>query len=218
MPRVCTICSHEKRSEIDAALLADEPYRHIAARFGTSTGALQRHRAEHLPVAMVKAQEAAEVAQADALTTELQRCMNRVNLLFDACDRWLRDPDNPSQYDIGPRADDVMVTYLESDPEDEDKKVRKKARLSKLLAIVEESDRTVTLVEVKHADPRELILKTAQRLQGHLELLAKLMGELQQEGTVSVLIAPEWLALRARLIEALGPYPEAREAVLRSLN
>ena len=42
---------------------------------------------------------------------ELRRCFERVNLLFDACDRWLRDADDPSRYDIGPRAAEVLVTY-----------------------------------------------------------------------------------------------------------
>lgn len=63
MPRVCTVCTHPKRGEIDAALVAGEAYRHIAARFGISTGALQRHR-EHLPKQLVKAQEQEDVRQA----------------------------------------------------------------------------------------------------------------------------------------------------------
>ncbi len=51
-----------------------------------------------------------------------------------------------------------------------------------------------------------------------LELLAKLLGELQQEGTVSIYLSPEWLSLRAVVVEALTPYPQARTAVLEALN
>ena len=47
MPRSCSICAHDARAEIDRALVAGEPFRHIAARFHTSTGALQRHKADH---------------------------------------------------------------------------------------------------------------------------------------------------------------------------
>ena len=43
MPRTCTVCTHLKREAIDQALVSGEPFRHIAAQTGTSTGALQRH-------------------------------------------------------------------------------------------------------------------------------------------------------------------------------
>ena len=71
MPRVCTICTHERRADIDSALLAEEPYRHIATRYGTSTGALQRHR-EHLPKQLVKAQEQEDISQAIDVVKQLK--------------------------------------------------------------------------------------------------------------------------------------------------
>jgi hypothetical protein len=70
--RVCTVCQHPKRAELDRALVAGEPYRHIASRFGTSTAALQRHKAEHLPVRLVKADEAAQAAEATDLLREVK--------------------------------------------------------------------------------------------------------------------------------------------------
>ncbi len=216
MPRTCTICTHPERTTIDDALVARAPYRNIAERFATSIGSLVRHKMDHLPAHLAKAEEAKEIARADSLTAELKRIMARINLLFEACDRWLRDPENPEQYDIGPRAEDVSVTYLE--PAGEGKVIRRKARLSKLLPQVEKDGRSVTLVEVKYADPRELILKTAQRLEGQLELLAKLLGELQEGQTVNILVLPEWHALRAKILEALGPYPQARIAVAEALG
>jgi hypothetical protein len=46
-----------------------------------------------------------------------------------------------------------------------------------------------------------------------LELLAKLLGELDERPQVNVALSGEWLTLRAVLLGALGPYPEARTAV-----
>ena len=71
MPRTCTICTHEQRPEIDAALLNETPYRHMATRFDTSTGALQRHR-EHLPKQLVKAQGHEDVSQAIDVVKQLK--------------------------------------------------------------------------------------------------------------------------------------------------
>jgi hypothetical protein len=72
MPRTCTICTSPEREAINQALVASEPYRHIAARFGTSTGALQRHKADCLPVVMVKSEQARQVAHADDLISQVK--------------------------------------------------------------------------------------------------------------------------------------------------
>jgi hypothetical protein len=76
---------------------------------------------------------------------------------------------------------------------------------------------TVLRVESKHADPRELILKTAAQLQNQTELLAKLLGELNDAPQVNVTISPEWQTVRAVLLAALAPYPDARTAVAARL-
>ncbi len=85
MPRTCTICQHPEREAINKALIANEPFRHIAARFGTSTGALQRHKDEHLPAIMVKSQAAKETAHADDLLSQVKGLRNKaIRILLSA--------------------------------------------------------------------------------------------------------------------------------------
>src|SRR5262245_19357362 len=120
MARPCTICEHPQRAEIDHALVRGESYRNAAVRFGISAPALFRHRATHLPELLAAARERAgqhaseeETLGAELLAIQqerqaaghslmldlmedLQLIFQRVNLLFEACDRWLRDPDDPS--------------------------------------------------------------------------------------------------------------------------
>lgn len=64
MTRVCTICSHQDRHAIEKLIVGGSPNRRIATQFALSEAAVRRHAAEHLPVALVKAQEAEEVRQA----------------------------------------------------------------------------------------------------------------------------------------------------------
>ena len=71
MPRRCTICTHDEREAIDKALVARETFRHIAARFSVSTSALVRHCDDHLPTDLLKAKDAADVANADALLAQV---------------------------------------------------------------------------------------------------------------------------------------------------
>ena len=50
-----------------------------------------------------------------------------------------------------------------------------------------------------------------------VELLAEMSQAIDRRPTLNLLIAPEWLMVRSTLLEALGPYPEARTAVAASL-
>ena len=65
-------------------------------------------------------------------------------------------------------------------------------------------------VDGKHS----LSLQAVDRILKQIELQAKLLGELQENGPqVNVLVAPEWQEIRVNVLQALAPYPEAREAV-----
>jgi hypothetical protein len=81
-PRTCTICRHEKHQEIDRAIVAGGSMRDIARRFGTSTAALQRHKAEHLPGKLVKAVERQEERHAVSLVDQLDRLTARTQTLL----------------------------------------------------------------------------------------------------------------------------------------
>ena len=71
MPRRCTICSHKSRSAIDKSLVERRPFRDIAGQYKVSKSALVRHFDDHLPAALIKAQEAKEAADADALLAQI---------------------------------------------------------------------------------------------------------------------------------------------------
>ena len=83
MPRRCTVCTHDRRGEIDQALVARQPFRHIAAQHRVSTSALVRHSDDHLPAALVKAQEASEAAQADNLLAQVVDLRGRAISILD---------------------------------------------------------------------------------------------------------------------------------------
>jgi hypothetical protein len=61
-------------------------------------------------------------------------------------------------------------------------------------------------------------LGAIREARGNLELLAKLLGELDERRVVNLNVSPEWLELRAVIVGALEPHPDARGAVLRALE
>lgn len=154
MPRTCTICIHERRADIDAALLAGEPYRGIAKRYGASASAVLRHR-DHIPVQLAKAKDAEEISQAHTL-------------------------------------------------------------LERLIELNTET--RAVLADAKLEGNGLLRLQAIARLEKQFELEGKLLGELQSGPVVNVTVSPEWLTLRAVVITALHPYPDAAQAVSRALT
>ena len=72
MPRTCTICSHEKRAQIDKAVLSKRSIREIADRWSVSKTALHRHGKHHVAAALIKGNQAAEATYGDDLLAKVQ--------------------------------------------------------------------------------------------------------------------------------------------------
>lgn len=138
----------------------------IAAKHGMTAQAVNKRRKllrfREAAIAVVAKPESFRFvsAQLDAME-EMALSFNRVRLLMDACDAWLRDADDPDLYNIGPRDEEVIVTYWDMDCE-EPKKA--KATLRELLARIDKSGILTIGAREKYADPRGLILSTAKEV------------------------------------------------------
>lgn len=89
----------------------------------------------------------------------LAKSVGRLEKLQDACHKELTDPDNPDEYDLGPRANEIDVIYL-SPPDEKGKRVKLKKKLSELIKISMGGELEFVSAETKVADRRELIVKT----------------------------------------------------------
>jgi len=154
----------------------------IAERRGISRQAVNKRR-KHLKfqaaaVAVVSGPESTRfvAGQLDALDM-IRETLEKTTLLMDASDRWLRDVDDPTRYDIGPRSEEVMVTYLDFR---EEKPKKAKASLQELLERAERYGGMVVGSKQTYADPRELILSTAREVRatvGQLVELAQMLAD-----------------------------------------
>jgi hypothetical protein len=91
MPRICTVCASKRRAEIDRALVAGEgSMRDIARSCRVSKDALLRHKAEHLPAALVRGHEIAETRRGAGLLGQLSEGQDRSSRLYDAAEEILR--------------------------------------------------------------------------------------------------------------------------------
>lgn len=79
--------------------------------------------------------------------------------------------------------------------------------------------RTLAILEAaEHTHQHRTALSAIREARSNLELLAKLLGELDDRPQVNILISPEWLELRTVIVGALEPYSEARGAVLAAIE
>jgi len=74
------------------------------------------------------------------------------------------------------------------------------------------------LAQAEAVGDRKTALQGVREARGCLELLARLLGELNERPQVDILLAPEWAAVRGALLVALQPYPEARAAAATALR
>jgi hypothetical protein len=74
------------------------------------------------------------------------------------------------------------------------------------------------LKEARDQGKLSTTLQAIDRIQRQIELQAKLLGELDERPVVNLTISPEWLELRAVIVGALEPHPEALSAVVGALS
>jgi hypothetical protein len=79
--------------------------------------------------------------------------------------------------------------------------------------------RTLAILEAAEGSSQHrTALSAIREARSNLELLAKLLGELDDRPQINLLVSAEWLELRAVIVTALDPHPDARGAVLRALE
>jgi hypothetical protein len=86
MPPVCRVCIHPEHTEIDQQLVSGTSLRNIAKQFGTSATGLHRHR-KHLPSRLVKAERAAQVADAGTLLDQVKNLLGNAQRLTEQAEQ-----------------------------------------------------------------------------------------------------------------------------------
>jgi hypothetical protein len=79
--------------------------------------------------------------------------------------------------------------------------------------------RTLAILEAAEStNQHRTALSAIREARSNLELLAKLLGELDERPVTNILFSAEWVSVRTAMMEALGSYPQARLAVAERLS
>ena len=74
------------------------------------------------------------------------------------------------------------------------------------------------LLSAERAGDLRTALRGVAEARSCIELLAEMSRQLDRRPAVNLLLAPEWLAVRSALLDALRPFPAARIAVAERLT
>ena len=86
MSRKCSICNHDRRQEIEYALLRGESHRAVAQQFTVPRGAVPRHL-KHVSTALTQARKLGEVEDDKSILTQLRELILEVEQLITRADR-----------------------------------------------------------------------------------------------------------------------------------
>jgi transposase len=168
--------------------------RAIAEKYGISHGAVNRYKNGRLLPKAAEAARERDRGEGAAVLARVEKVMARIQKLYDACDEYLQDPENPGKYNLFPRAWELEVIYRETVPSgDRVKTVVRKGTLSALLDRISEGLGIEPVgVNYHAADPRKLIIEASKAIKEQLELLAKIQGTIKDtvNNQINVVILP----------------------------
>ncbi len=154
MPRTCQTCQHADRAAIDRELAANTAIPALAALYRVSSDSLLRHKANHLPKAVARAEAAKEATRGDDLLDQVNKLKGKAVAL---------------------------------------------------------------LLKAEAAGDYRTALAGIREARACLELLLEVEGEINRAPQVNIIMSPEWARVRAVVVDALAPYPDARLAVAARL-
>ena len=101
----------------------------------------------------------------------------------------------------------------------ETKQAQEEAQALDVVKQLKEINRvTLEIMKESRSDKKNgMALFAIDRLQKQLELQAKLLGDIDDSPKVTIWMAPEWQNIRALIVQALIPYPDAKLAVATAL-
>ena len=205
MSRTYSIYGHPQRQEIEAAILSNESCVSIAKKYGLSSSSVDRYKRKVLSSQL----KLADIKNIDDIMARLTDYLDLAEQGMESLQEMLGDPDREGLLTLAPHAGDIDIIYL---VEEDDKVVKKKAKLQELLDRV---NGRYVVQETKYIgkDPRELLVKYMEVASKQLELLAKAKGDIVETKVEVRAVTGTAADIVEKIKTALTPFPGALEAV-----
>jgi len=215
MSRPYAVEKHPNRLQIEEDLIKGVPVSEIARKYHIRKASIIKYRDDKLPVRLKNAHDLADLRDADKLWNAIVSITERAKKLYDACDEYLTDPEDPSKYTLDPRAGEIRVIYETIDPATGRRKSAR-ATLQELIDLVQ-NDIPLNNIEIKTTDIKKVLLDTAKVLTNQLELLAKIQGQIKSI-QINIMNNPTFLKFQHAILEATKDVPEVRKKIAHAIK
>ena len=205
---------HPQKNRIIKALVRREPYRKIKERYGISQAALSRYLNKKLLPQVAEASYEQGTKDGSLALQEVREAIERIHKMYRACDEYLEHPDKPGEYFLGPRADEILISYVETDGESQG---RHTMALQDALNRLKKAGKITTNWRYKHADPRKLVLDTMGKAREQMEFLGKLSGKIQ-DVVINVEAIEWWTEIKIAIMGALKDVPDVKSRIVEALK
>ena len=216
--RIAEVDKHPQKDKIIKALVKGTSFREITGQYGISKSSLSRYLNDSLFPKVAKHVAERDMKDAKFVLSEIDSIISKMKKLYDACDEYLTDPDNPDKYSLMPRAWEQEIKYLDySNVSEENPKPEQKTMMVQDL-INEMRDHKKELIEIKykHHDPRKIITETATVMTKQLELLARIQGTIK-DVSINIINTPIWVDVQNALLMVTEKFPQIREDLAKEL-
>jgi 5'-deoxynucleotidase YfbR-like HD superfamily hydrolase len=210
---------HPNRRLIEQELAEGVPIRTLSERYNIHRSSLERYKKNRLPDELVKAAKQRDITSANELFSIILKTVQRMEKLSDSCDEYLKDPDNPGLYHLGPQAEEIQVVYKEEItlPNGEERIVRKKDSLQDLLFRLEEHEISPTELRGTQTDPRILLVKSSDMLTKQMDMLVQAWKNVDQ-GKTNLFGSETWQKAIEVILTETQEYPEIRRRIADGLT
>lgn len=212
MPPKSTIETHPKRKEIDAAIVAGESFRAIAARFKVSSSSVNRYIRGAFAENLARARQNREMDSGYFIFDQIAGALTKIHKMINAIDEWMTDPEDPEKYTLAPRASEIVVVYERLRAVD-DKIIREKDTLQNLLSKLDsETPDDMISTQIKSYDVRKLMLEAFNGVAVQLRLYMQQQNDATEQA-VQEAVEGVFDTLRGAMEEVASQHPELREPI-----
>ncbi len=167
----CKACNSQRVAQLNKQLLNGNSLNGLSKQYGMSRDVIRRHKNECLSELLQEAFEEKGLIR-DSLIKQVETDISMIHKLIKACDAWLTDPNDPTKYFLGPRGEEIDIVYQEIDEKTgRQLPTMRKASLQEMIHTVERGGYLVRNINLKYADPRELLLKSISKLEGIVKMI-----------------------------------------------
>ena len=212
-----SIDTHPNKDLIIRDIAAGYSDEAVAERYGIANRQqVQRYRTRVLPEVM----KLTAYRDADGLLAAITQNLVRVDKLLSGLEKWAEDPNNPEEFAMDPRADEIDVIYTVTTINAKGKLLRSRVKRN-LQDVIDEcfnaEEKFSMRLQTRKADQRVILLKAMETMGKYLQLLIDARKALSSESADN-----EYMSNIGELLQiiqtALRPYPEAMKALIEAIE